>query len=505
MKKRARLLTVLFCTFLFIPALGLSQTVSLTILHTNDTHGHLLPFSYPAKTEQGSAISALPVKSNIGGIARRATLAQRLRKELSQNGTVVWLVDAGDFTEGTPFSTEYHGEADVKAMNAAHYDFATLGNHEFNTPLATLKNLLTMFQFPVLCANVTENFTGQPLTKVSEIRDLPPLKIGIFGLVTREAAEYRAGKEGVTFSDEIKTAQEVVQKLRPSVDIIIAISHIGEEEDEKMAAAVPGIDVIVGGHSHSRLPSGDFIWHSDRLKPKEVNGTIIVQAHQWAAELGRLDLLFEKDDAGAWHVDRYRARLIPITPDIPEDPEVAAVVERYWKPIAARYGEVIGEAAGDFIVRGDDLAPYNLFADSIREMFKTEIEFENLGGIRADLVSGRITKENLVNMDPFVNSVVTFRISGKQMKELLLKQRPAVSGIQYRIENGKLVQATVAGKPIQDNRIYKGATNSYFAAYAMKDMQVVDTGKNRLESVIAVIRKKGVVKPAYDGRRVIVD
>ena len=245
-----------------------------------------------------------------------------------------------------------------------------------------------MFRYPVLCANAKESSTGKLLTQASEIRALGPLKIGIFGLVTHEAATYPAAREGVTISDEIETSKEMVRVLRPNADIIIAISHSGEQLDEKIAAAVQGLDVIVGGHSHSRLPVGDFVWHSDQLKAKEVNGTVIVQDHQWGGELGRLDLLFEKDDQGAWHVDRYRARLIPVTSDIPENAEVASVVERYWKPIAARYGKIIGQAAADFMERGDDLANYNLMADAIRETYGTEIEIENMGGMRAPTVKG---------------------------------------------------------------------------------------------------------------------
>jgi len=505
MKRTAQLLSFALLLILSLAAFLPAQQASLTILHTNDTHGHLLPFSYPSNVPAGSDLSALSVRRNIGGIARRATLVKRLREDLRRNGTQVWLIDAGDFSDGTPFSTEYHGEADVAAMNAAGYDFGTLGNHEFNNPLSRLKNLLTLIKYPVLCANAIESATNKPLTQTYEVREFPSLKIGIFGIVTHEAATYPAGKEGVKILDEIKTAQEMVRTLRPKVDIVIAISHAGEDFDEKIAAAVPGIDVIVGGHSHSRLATGDFIWHSDQLKDKEVNGTVIVQAHQWAGELGRLDLLFEKDDQGAWHVDRYRARLIPITADIPEDPEVAAVVDRFWKPISNKFGEVVGEASADFIARGDDLAHYNLFSDSIREAFKTQFDLENLGGIRSDLAAGKITRADLVNMDPFDNTVITFQIKGRQLKEILQKDKPAVSGLQYRIENKRLVQATIGGKPIQDNRVYTGSTNSYFAGFALKGIQVSNTGKPRLDTVISVIRKKGTVHPAYDGRRVVID
>ncbi|MDD5544115.1 MAG: bifunctional UDP-sugar hydrolase/5'-nucleotidase [Acidobacteriia bacterium] len=489
---------------LFFSTLVWAQQVSLTILHTNDTHGHLLPFSYPSIVPPGSELAGLKVRSNIGGIARRATLIKRLRQELEPHGTTVWVMDAGDFSDGTPFSTEYHGDADLAAMNAAGYDFGTLGNHEFNNPLATLKKLVGEYQFTLLCANAVENSTGKSLAEPYTIREVGGIKIGLFGLVTKDAATYPAAKDQLTVADDIETAQKMVKILRPKVDIIIAISHAGEPVDEKMAAVVPGIDVIVGGHSHSRLPVGQFVWWSDELMAKEVNGTIIVQAHQWGGELGRLDLLFEKDGHGVWHVDRYRARLIPITVEVPEDSKVAAVVDHYWKPIAARYGEVVGHAADDITERGDDLAPYNLMADLIREAMGTDVEFENLGGVRAPFVKGNITLADIIEVDPFDNKILTFKVTGRQLKEILVKSRPAVSGVRFRMENGELREATVNGKAIEDERVYTGATNSYFAGYALKGIELTDTGKLRRDVFIEQIRKKGTVKPVYDGRRVVI-
>jgi 5'-nucleotidase len=505
MKRSANRITLCLILVFLLPALGAAQQVSLTILHTNDTHSHLLPFSYPNVVPAGSDMAALKVRQNIGGIARRATLVKRLRDDLEHRGTTVWLVDAGDFSDGSPFSTEYHGKADAEAMNAAGYTFGTLGNHEFNIPLGTLREVIAMFKFPILCANVTENGTGKPLLPASEIQSLGPLKIGVFGLVTREASSYPAAKDQLTIAGEIDTARRMADTLHRDAGIVLLISHAGEQVDEQIAAAVPGIDVIIGGHSHTRLPVGELMWHTDELKPKEVNGTIIVQAYQWGGELGRLDLLFDKDDRGAWHVDRYHARLLPVTSDIPEDQTVASIVARYWKPIAARYAEIIGQAAADISERGDDLASYNLVADAVREALGTEIEFENMGGVRAPLIKGNITRADLVDMDPFNNTVMTFKITGRQLKEILARSRPAVSGLHYRMEGGQLSEVTVGGQPVDDNRVYTGATNSYFAGSAMKGIEVKDTGKLRLDVVIDQIRKKGTVRPVYDSRRIIIN
>ncbi|MCA1996075.1 MAG: 5'-nucleotidase C-terminal domain-containing protein, partial [Armatimonadetes bacterium] len=245
-------------------------------------------------------------------------------------------------------------------------------------------------------------------------------------------------------------------------------------------------------------------WAGDELFQDRINGTIIVQAFQWGGELGRLDLLLSRGKTG-WTVSRYRASLIPITAKIPEDPQVAAVVERFWRPIAAKYGEVVGEAVADVAPRYDDLAEYNLVADAVRETLGVQFDLENIGGVRAPLVKGPITMGDLVTMDPFNNTVVTTKLTGAQLKAVLLKQKPAVSGIRYRIEGGKLVEASIAGEPIQDDQTYVGAANSYFANYALKDYGYQDTGRSRLQVLVDYVRGKGRILPTYDGRRVVIE
>ena len=134
-----------------------AHDVPLVILHTNDTHGHLLPFSYPTIVPEGSELADLPARRDIGGIARRAALAAKIRADVAKQGGTVWLVDLGDFTDGTPFSSEYKGEADLAAMNAAGYQFGTLGNHEFNAPPEWVPQLLAKAGYPMVLANATAN------------------------------------------------------------------------------------------------------------------------------------------------------------------------------------------------------------------------------------------------------------------------------------------------------------------------------------------------------------
>ncbi len=220
-------------------------------------------------------------------------------------------------------------------------------------------------------------------------------------------------------------------------------------------------------------------------------------------ELGRLDLLFTRNDKGSWRVDRYRSRLLPITAEIPEDPGVATVVQKFWQGIAPRYGEVLGRAAGEFSSRGVDLAEYHLVDDALRETTGADFAVGNLGGIRAPLLRGDITRGDLVTLDPFNNTVVTFKATGRDLLALLKRYAPSVSGIRYRMQQGELTEVTIAGKPIVADRTYSGVTNSYFAGQALKALAVQDSGRVRMEVLAEYIRAKGTLYPAYDGRRVV--
>ena len=265
MRRRPFIAAALLALLLPAGAHAQSSIARLTILHTNDTHGHLLPFSYPTIVPAGSDIERLSARRDIGGIARRAALVQKIRTEQKGRGIPVWFVDIGDFSDGTPFSTEYRGEADVAAMNAAGYDFSTFGNHEFNSPLAQLQKLLRSTKHPVLLANAVDRVTKKPLGETWQVAQIGSLRVGLFGLVTRESATYPAAREGVDILDEISTAKSIVETLRRQADVIVLLSHAGEGTDQTLAAEVPGIDVIVGGHSHSRMPIGQLVWRGDDL------------------------------------------------------------------------------------------------------------------------------------------------------------------------------------------------------------------------------------------------
>lgn len=474
----------------------------LTILHTNDTHGNLFPFNYSDPADPNTGESQLALRRNIGGAARRASLIERLR---SGFGTT-WVVDTGDFHDGTAFSIEYRGEADVAAMNAMGYTVATHGNHEFNNTRAQWLKLVQMARFPVVCANVIDANTRQPLLRPYEILGVEGARVAVFGLVTESTRGYPATREGIEILDAIETARVLVPQLRQQADVVLLLSHLGYENDLRLAAQVPGIDVIVGGHSHTRLPKPEFVSHGEITSLFQKNGTVIAQAFQWGGELGRLELILRRDpNTGRWTLMSYRGDLLLVSPDIPEHPEVRAVIARYWQPLKQYYGVLLGEAEDDFTRRGDDYAEYHLVADAIREMLGTDADLQNMGGVRAPILRGPITRYDLAKALPFGNTVVKFRATGAQIREILRRTRPAVSGIQYRFQKGQLQEVALNGQPLQEDREYLLSTNSYFAQRFLQPMGIAyeDTGRKAIDIVSEYILKHKRIRPAYDGRRVV--
>ena len=455
-----------------------SRYVRLTILHTNDTHSHLLPFSYPS-----TGALQLPAYKDIGGIARRATLI----KQIKASHEPVIVMDAGDIIDGSPFSVEFQGEADFAAVNAAGYEVAVTGNHEYSNSIQDFLKRVKQAQFPVLGANVFKA-DGTPFLTPYILFNEDGVRIAVLGLVTPNT--YKAVKEGnLTIKDPIEVAKEWVPKLRAQADAVICLTHIGFGVDQQLAAQVPGIDVIIGGHSHTRVEKPILVKHAPDNDPFSIDGTVIAQDFQWGGDLGEVDLTFRKGDSG-WSLMTYDGRLMPITSAIPEDRYTRDVVEKYHKKIAGKYDTVIGQATADFIAQ----APANMVCDALRETYNADFCIQ--GGVRTDLVEGPITMGDIAMLFPFNNQVMTFQATGAQIKAVCLKSKPAVSGIKYRIAGDKLVSAEIGAKLIDDAKVYSGVTYSFFAEYEIpKEITMTDLKATVRDVIVKYIREKKTISP----------
>lgn len=316
-----RLAVVLLLLLSALPALA-ADTLSLTILHTNDLHGMVLPFAYANKN-----VSPTFRHGQMGGLARRATLIARMRRT-ARNPVVV--VDAGDiFTRG-PWHTRFYGIPEVEAMNAMGYDAACVGNNELKATEDTraqgyLLALVRRSKFPWLAANLTVGDTDVPVDGIHPfiVRRLVGVRVGFLGLTSARAAAYPSTK-GWTISDPIQAAGRWVPIARRECDILIAVTHITFLLDMELARRVPGIDAIVGGDSHT------FLWSPLMVRNPDGHLVPIVQAGEQGVTLGKLDLRFDR--AGGWHLVSARGKLIPVDDSVPEDPAVHRLVASYVGP-----------------------------------------------------------------------------------------------------------------------------------------------------------------------------
>ncbi|MCC6445558.1 MAG: bifunctional metallophosphatase/5'-nucleotidase [Armatimonadetes bacterium] len=411
----------------------------VTILHTNDQHGHLLPFPY---TEPGRSAREQP---SVGGIARRAALARILR---SRSRWPVVLVDAGDiFTRG-PLTTAYQGQAEASAMNAAGYDLAALGNNEFKArdgadrddaagAQAALLAVVRRSRFRWLCANATDA-RGRLLPGVRPfvVRRLRGLRVGFLGLTAPRSAGYPQTK-GWRITDPLAAAKVWIPRARKSCDVLIALTHIGIELDRQLAASTSGLDAIVGGDSHT------FLYRAEATVNRGGRKVPIVQAGEFGANLGRLDLAWRRTSGGRWQLYSFRSRLIPVGPAIRPAPDVAAVLAPYVAPFRIRVG-MLAEAIASPAERPRQTT--RLLCEAMRRATHTDLALHPQGGGLFEVFRRRaVTRYDIYQILPFHNEAVVASLTGAQIEELLRRQPDMIrSGPEEAIDPARAYRACLA-------------------------------------------------------------
>ena len=503
------------------PPIG-SPVHQLVILHTNDTHGH------PVKFFKDPA-------PDVGGLAARATILQRIKGQ-SKN---VLVLDAGDINTGKPESNLFKARPDIKGFNYIGYDAMAIGNHEFDNGQDVLKKQMQWADFPFLSANIRTK-QGELLTQPYIIKEFEGFKVAIFGVTTKETEflSHPENIEGLVFQDEVEAAKLLVPKLRKQADVVIALAHLGIYNSPKLgskrlATEVSGIDLIVDGHSHTKLDAPIVITDSE-----SGHKTLIVQAWKWGLVLGRVDLFIQEK-----RVIDYTFEAIPVNlkevekkPDgamvyhfigeeIPEDSELVRLMEPYLTFANAVLSEVVGQAEETFFyrnVRKMETGLGNLVADSMLWYTKymgVEFALQNGGGIRADLPKGPITQHSLHEVLPFGNSVFVLTLDGATAKSLFdhigsisrgqgaFPQVSAGVSITLNTVTKKCEEIMINGEPFDPGRTYKIATNSYLAAggdgYRMllNALHRYDSSVSLRDIVIMYIKHLGgTIKPHISGR-----
>jgi 5'-nucleotidase/UDP-sugar diphosphatase len=445
---------------------AVAEPHTLTILHTNDMHASFIPHE------------AIWVKTSprplVGGFTQLAFAIDSIRQKRSD----VLLLDAGDVMTGNPITERVYqgasGGALFAMMNLMGYDAWCLGNHDFDISQANLIALASIAQFPTLCANLVNDNNQFPVHNIPcMITEINGLRIGIIGIISQQlySLVLQANLTGLRVLSPEETTQSYVDELRPKTDLVIALTHQGVDEDSVLAASVTGLDMIVGGHSHTRLKT-----------PRVVNGVYIVQAGSNTENLGIVTLTVDNHD-----LSDVKGQLLQLWAETKRPPSaVSAIVDSMQAEIEKEYSEVIGVLHGDWVRGGSESAIGSYITEAQREAVHADVGFMNIQGIRKDLVAGPIHKKDLFEALPFRNILATFQLTGSQLRTVLqhaLRGRPLLhlSGItgswtMRKDSTIELRDLRVNGNPLDENRAYSCVASDYLIGEAQRYLGLVPTG-----------------------------
>lgn len=471
------------------------KTYAITILHTNDHHGHFW------QNDHGEY-----------GLGAQKTLVDGIRREVAAQGGSVLLLSGGDINTGVPESDLQDAEPDFRGMNLVGYDAMAIGNHEFDNPLSVLRQQEKWATFPLLSANIYQKSTGQRLFKPYALFDKQGIKIAVIGLTTDDTAkignpEYFTDME---FRVPAQEAKQVVEQLRKDEkpDVIIAATHMGHYDngehgsnapgDVEMARSLPAgyLDMIVGGHSQDPVcMAGDNRKQADYVpgtpcSPDRQNGTWIVQAHEWGKYVGRADFEFRNGELKLVHYQLIPVNLkkkvekadgtserVYYTQQIAEDPTMMKLLTPFQDKGKAQLGVKIGSVNGK--LEGDRSKVRFVQTNLARVMLAAQMERADAdfavmsgGGVRDSIESGDITYKNVLKVQPFGNTLVHVDMKGREVEQYLavVANMKPDSGAYAQFANVSLVadgkgvsEVKINGQPLQADKTYRMATLNFNA------------------------------------------
>ncbi|EKR7123108.1 bifunctional UDP-sugar hydrolase/5'-nucleotidase [Salmonella enterica subsp. enterica serovar Infantis] len=471
------------------------KTYKITILHTNDHHGHFW------RSEYGEY-----------GLAAQKTLVDSIRKEVAQEGGSVLLLSGGDINTGVPESDLQDAEPDFRGMNLIGYDAMAVGNHEFDNPLTVLRQQEKWAKFPFLSANIYQKSTGERLFKPWAIFTRQDIKIAVIGLTTDDTAKIGNPEyfTDIEFRKPAEEAKVVIQELNMNEkpDVIIATTHMGHYDngdhgsnapgDVEMACSLPAgsLAMIVGGHSQDPVCMA-----SENKKqvnyvpgtpcaPDKQNGIWIVQAHEWGKYVGRADFEFRNGEMKmvnyqlipvnlkkkvTW--DNGKSERVLYTPEIAENPQMLSLLTPFQNKGKAQLEVKIGSVNG--LLEGDRSKVRFVQTNMGRvilaaQIARTGADFGVMsgGGIRDSIEAGDITYKSVLKVQPFGNIVVYADMSGKEVVDYLTAVAqmkpdsgayPQFANVSFVAKEGKLTELKIKGEPVDPAKTYRMATLSFNA------------------------------------------
>ena len=505
---------------------------TLHVLHINDFHSRIesinrFDSTCPAAEEaEGKCF---------GGVARMATAINGLRDRLRAEGQNVIVLDAGDQYQGSLFYTYYKGAAEAEFMEAIGFDAMAVGNHEFDDGPDGLAVLLDRVTFPVISGNIDTDRAAALGGRVRPhaVIEVGGERIGIVSALTTDTQEIASPGPDVTFHPEIESLNRDVAALTAEgVNKIIALTHVGLPMDLQIAANVPGLDAVVGGHTHTYLSASDP--RRRGAYPTFVTGqgnalVPVVQAYAYGKYLGHLVLTFD-DKGGLLHA---QGDTILLDASVQPDPAIAARVAALAAPIEEIKGRVVAEATG--AIDGDrnscrqvECTMGNLVADAMLDRVRDqgiEIAIQNGGGLRASIDAGPVTMGEVLAVLPFQNTLSTFFVTGQTILAALENgvsqveegggRFPQVAGMTFAFDPGKPagsrvsdVMVLTAGGPVplDPAKEYGVVSNNFVRqggdGYRMfvGAARAYDYGPDLADVVAEYLAKTGLYTPVTDGR-----
>lgn len=475
----------------------------IQILHSNDIHGHL----------EAETVRAGGGTFERGGMALMAGAAAQLRARAPDR---TLLLDAGDMWTGTFTAAADRGAAMVRIMNRMGYHAAVLGNHDFDWGLDVLRARASEARFPLLAANIVEESTGNPpaFARPYVVKDLGLTRLAVIGVAhpATPTITKASNVKGLRFLPAAEAVRRYLPELRRQADVIVAVTHIGKDDDQRLAKDVPELDVIVGGHSHPT------VLYTALLEGK----TAIVNTGTGAVFLGRLEVTIDPQSRTVAAVSRVNELVTLASGAIAPDAEVAALVVERAAAAKATTDRVVGRTTERLDYQSFGEFPLgNLIADAMLEYcraqgWRSDLALYNDAGVRAGLPAGDVTYGQVYQVLPFDNVVVSIDLSGAQLGRIFERTvtgRPGnllVSGaayaFRYSAEAGKrITSVTVASAPLETSRTYHVCTIDYLALGG-DDQTTFREGTNLLYGDLASevfadhLTKHAPVAPKVEGR-----
>jgi 2',3'-cyclic-nucleotide 2'-phosphodiesterase (5'-nucleotidase family) len=406
------------------------ETDTVVLLATGDLH---------------SALS--PDRDAIGGLARIAGYASRLRRERPD----VLLLDAGDAVAGTPISSLTQGRAAFTVMTTAGYDAMAIGNHEFDYGLDVLADYRLLAGFPLLAANI-DGDDGEPVADAPfVILDVDGVRVAVTGVTwegtpAKNPARATAGAHFRPASDALRT---LLPELRSQADLVVVLSHQGIEADRALAGSVPGIDVILGGHSHSETP-----------QPERFGDTLLLHTGRDGRNLGRLDLTVRLGGGG---VVEAEGRLLRVDESFPVDRDVASIVTAFEDRVRTLTSVLLTHAERAI----SEARVKALAEEAYAATLGTDLGFQNQTGVRGGLPAGDVRVGDVWAALPFDNTLCVLAIRGRSLPAWARERLGSV----------------------EPERLYTIATTSFIAEQAERHfpggvVSSSDSGRSAREAVI---------------------